>query len=110
MLMAEPEVLQSITGDDPRHQSIVDLVIALEKAAWAHLANRPDRLEAAAMILTAGAVLSGSMFGRMLIAGAAGEKDKRRAADACAKNFRSGIGVGKQAALRVGAEKFGGHA
>jgi hypothetical protein len=62
------------------------------------------------MILTAGALLSGGVFGRLLIAGAASEKDKRRAADACAKNFRTGIDIGKRAALRAGAEHFGGHA
>lgn len=108
--MSDPEVLQYIGGDDPRHREIVDLVLALERAAREHLADRPDKLEVAAMILTAGAVLSGGMFGRLLIVGAAKEQDKRRAAEACAKNFRSGIDIGKRAALRVGAEHFGGHA
>jgi len=107
---SNPEVLRQIAGDDPRHQKIVDLVIELERAAREHLADEPDRLEAASMILTAGAVLSGGMFGRLLIAGAATEKDKRRAAEAAAMNFRTGIDIGKRAALRVGAEFFGGHA
>lgn len=109
--MDNPEVLREIRGDDPLHEKIADLVIHLHREAVKHLAAEPDRLAAASMILTAGAVLSGGMFGRLLVVGAATEKDKRRAAEAAAKNFRSGIDIGKRAALRVEADMFGvGHA
>ncbi len=108
--MDSPEVFREISGADPRHDRIADLCVEMERAAYAFLADYPDKLEAASFILTAGAVVSGSMFGRLVIAGAATDQDRRRAAEGCARNFRSGIDVGKRAALRALTDEIGGTA
>jgi hypothetical protein len=107
--MDSPEVMRAITDEDPTHQQIASLVIELERHAYAVLADA-DPLHATSVILTAGAVLSGSMFGRLLMTGAADQKDKRRAAEAAARNFRTGIDIGKRAATRVLSTNVAGHA
>jgi len=109
--------LRTLAGDTPQAAEII-AIVELWRAAFAKsetMAGRgtpegvsPDAISFAA---SAAAVLAGTYFGNAIIAGLATDQDKRRASEAFARNFKTGIEIGKRQGLRVAASMpVGGHA
>lgn len=106
----EEHILREIRGDDPRHAALAERTQIFEMFALPMIKNAPDPLEEMSMLITAAMVFAGMTFGKLIVAGAAAEGDKRRTVEAAAKNFRTGIDIGKRAATRAGVSDCEGSA
>ncbi|WP_047168882.1 hypothetical protein [Rhizorhabdus histidinilytica] len=93
--------LATIRTSDPRHRELWDIVIFLDAATKPLLKDASDPAQAMSMLMTAAAHFAGGILGKLIVAGVASDRDKRRAVEAMAANFRAGIDVGKRAAMRT---------
>ena len=109
--------LRTLAGDTPQAAEIM-AIVELWRAAFSKsetMAGRgtpeginPDAISFAA---SAAAIMAGTFFGNAIIAGLATDQDKRRASEAFARNFKTGIEIGKRQGLRIAATMpVGGHA
>lgn len=105
--MSEMEMRE---GDASDQNEIFAMCELLRSAAAPVLAGSIDTIDPnqIAKMHAAAAVFAGILFGELIVFGLAREQDKRRAADGVAKNFRSGIDIGKKHALRVAEMMAGG--
>lgn len=93
--------LREIRGSDPRHAELAERAQAFELIALPMIKNAPDPYAEMSMLMTAAMVFAGTTFGKLIVAGVATDGDKRRTVEAMAKNFRTGIDIGKRAAMRA---------
>jgi len=97
-----------VSHGDKKHE---ETVLWAETFRLAFTANSdPNDTDALAEAMTGAILFAGTLFGTSIIAGLADDKDKRRAVEAMARNFRTGIDVGKARALRIATDQFGGTA
>lgn len=99
------EMREADRGDREEIQRMVEIY----RFATSQLIDAEDPNQIS-MAMAAACTFAGCMFGTLIIAGLAKDGDKRRVTESMMTNFRSGIDIGKQSALTIAAEEFGGHA
>jgi hypothetical protein len=68
----------------------------------------PSDIQQLGYAMAAASIFAGTLLGKLIVAGLVDEKDKRRMTESMAKNYRSGIDIGRKAGLRVAAEMGAG--
>jgi len=112
--MTDDIPLKTYAGTSPEAHEIMALV-NMWLAVWGkaqqiavHEAGGADRVsldpEALSHAMTAAAIMAGTFCGQAIGCGLMKEQDKRRATDIAARNFRSGIDIGKRQTARIAAE------
>lgn len=82
-------------------ERIMDVVAAMLSGAAANQATDGlDPPHHTALTISAAGVLAGYLFGATIIAGMASDKDTRRAGLMLLTNFRQGVKIGKDNAMR----------
>lgn len=103
-----PEMRVASAGD-PEHEQLYHLVEYM-RSAMALLPGQRDDPNHLGMLMTAACMYAGTLLGVMIVAGLAGEKDKRRIINSMTHNFRQGIEIGRRAATRAAVDDVAGHA
>lgn len=106
----DPVPLKTLAAGDAQFDQVVDLAEFLRMNFVVAMPEEAGTPEGQSLAMTAAAVFSGILSGGLIIAGVVSEQDKRRAVDAAARNFRTGIDIGKRRALRIATEQRGGNA
>lgn len=106
----DPIPLKTLVAGDSQFDQIVELAEFLRLNFVAAMPEDAGTPEGQALAMTAAEVFSGILFGGLIIGGVVSDQDKRRAADMAARNFRTGVDIGKRRALRIAAEQRGGNA
>lgn len=97
-------------GGSVEHNQVVAISQVFQQALSEALEGRTDPHELA-LAMTAASMFAGTIAGTLISVGLLTDKDKRRVTEMMARNFRSGIDVGKRRAMRIAEEQFGvGHA
>jgi ABC-type methionine transport system ATPase subunit len=99
--------IRPIAANSSEHAKIAAICMHLEQVTAPLIAEAADQVELTSQMITAACTFAGTLFGKLIIAGVATDQDKRKATEVAAKNFRSGIEIGKKAAMRVACEEFG---
>ena len=81
--------LATIRTSDPRHRELWDIVIFLDAATKPLLKDASDPAQAMSMLMTAAAHFAGGILGKLIVAGVASDRDKRRAVEAMAASLSS---------------------
>lgn len=102
--------LKAIPASDPRHVELAERARMFELFALPMIKEAADPYAEMSALMTAAMVFAGTTFGKLIVAGLATEGDKRRTVEAAAANFRTGIDIGKRAALRAVVEHCEGEA
>lgn len=104
--------LHELSQDDPEFAEVDMLVDQLRGMTRALVERNPQLVDPEELmkLATACCVYAGSLYGELVVLGAARDQDKRCFVKAMTENLRNGIDVGKRRAARVMARDFGGHA
>jgi hypothetical protein len=107
--MADLEMRVAAAGD-AQHARLVAMVEMFSAALAAFVGENDGDPNELGLAIAAASMFAGTLFGSLIVAGIAKDRDTRRVAKGVDRNFRTGIDVGKERALRVITENYEGSA
>ncbi|MBB5684319.1 hypothetical protein [Sphingobium boeckii] len=108
--MTSEVILKSAGSGSAEHLEMIELVEVIRQATMHVIRDVDDPAMKSSILMAAAATFAGTIMGHMIVAGLLHDQDKKRVTDAMARNFRTGIDVGKRRAMRVACDEFGGNA